>query len=96
MDKTSLLNKSMKNHLIKVKDAVNMTEIIADDFIGIECDIKTIENIESLINQLKELKVKLAPNKNICPICGINVYTATPYVTEEDGTKTHLECWYKK
>lgn len=40
-----------------------------------------------------ELKNKTS---NICPVCGTMVYMATPHVTEEDGTKTHLECWHKK
>lgn len=74
MDKTLLLNESMKSHLAKVQKAINMTEIVADDFIGIKCDIESIKNIESLINQLKALKIKLEPNDNICPTCGISIY----------------------
>lgn len=41
-------------------------------------------------------KDELKKASNICPVCGEMVYFATPRITEEDGTQTHLDCWYKK
>lgn len=96
MSKKEELNKSMKMHLDKIKKAISLADIIADDFSGIECDAESLATIENLAEQLSKLKLKLARNSSICPVCREAVYMASPHVSEKDGTKTHLQCWYKK